>query len=513
MWTPPGQSPSRISRRAFLGQSGLLLGGLGLFAGWEQSGAAQAPPPKAVKPIDALPWDSLRKEISGGVLRPGEAGYAAAAAPWNPRYADLLPGGIARCRTNQDVQAALFWAESQRLPLVVRSGGHSLAGYSNTRGLMLDVSAMRAVTHDPSTGQVWMEGGARVEDLKNALAPAGVAITHGRCKNLGMAGLILGGGLGMAMRRHGLTCDQLQETEMVTADGSIKICSREKNEDLFWACRGGGGGNFGVHTSFTLKTFLVADLTVFRQTWSQDLADVLPVLLSILPECDEDFGCQLSVKVRPGHVTSLEIVGQLVGGQDAFSRIFDPIHEVARPDGQSVQTLPYWDAQDLLAEKGQRELTQVRSRYVYTEFPVPAGDLVLASLGRWPGSAGHACWNVHLLGGAVDKVNRRSTAYVHRGATMLTSIELSWKSTESEQRVAANLAWLDEFHQAMEPYTSGESYQNFSDPSLGNYAQAYYAENLTYLMAIKRRLDPERTFEFTQAVPQTDDTQAGAFRY
>lgn len=503
---PTRQSLSgRVSRRTFLGKGGLLLAGLGLLAGRGASGAATAPP-KPVKPIDLLPWDRLRKDVSGGVLRPGESGYAAAAAPWNPRYAQLLPGGIARCRSSHDVQAALLWAQDNRLPLSVRSGGHSFAGYSNTRGLMLDLSLMRGVTYDPESGLVTLEGGARVEDVSAALAPANVAITQGLCPNLGLGGLILGGGLGMAMRRHGLTCDQLQQTDVVTCEGLLKTCSREQNEDLFWACRGGGGGNFGVNTSFTLKTFPVQDTVVFRMSWSKDLSDVLPTLLSLLPEASDGLGSQLTVSSSVGQPLRLELIGQLMGDQDELRNLLEPAIAIVPPDEQAVETLPYYDGQAWLGEKGARELCQVRSRYAYGELPPEASDTVLDRLSRWPGSGGSARWKATLLGGAVDKVSRRGSAYVHRGATLLTSTELSWRSTDPETRVEANLAWLDELHGALQPFTSAESYQNFSDPSERRYAEAYYSENLTYLTALKRRLDNEKMFVFEQSVPFDRET-------
>lgn len=190
-----------------------------------------------------------------------------------------------------------------------------------------------------------------------------------------------------------------------------------------------------------------------------------------------------------------------MGEAEELQHLLAPVYELSPPQAASVEKLPYWEAQDLLAETGARKLTQTRSRYIYSELPIEASDLALDRLGRWPGSGGSAVWKVHLVGGAVDKVSRRGTAYVHRGAKMLSSIELSWKSTDPEPRLAANLAWLDEFHLSMEPFTSSESYQNFSDPSQDNFAHAYYAENLTYLSSLKRRLDPDRSFDFAQAVP------------
>jgi hypothetical protein len=190
-----------------------------------------------------------------------------------------------------------------------------------------------------------------------------------------------------------------------------------------------------------------------------------------------------------------------MGSQDQLHQFLEPVFQVATPDLERIEQHPYWDGQQRLADAGEREIRQTRSRYVYSELPVEAADLVLESFARWPGSGGGASWKAYLVGGAVDKIGRRSTAYVHRGASMLTSLELSWKGTDPGQRISANLAWLDRLHKDLEPYTSAESYQGFSDPSLVDFPQAYYGENLTYLMSLKRRLDPERAFSYEQAVP------------
>ena len=475
-----------------------------LLGGVSSSGlarATQAPPPRPVKPIDALPWKELRESLSGSVLRPGEPGYAKAAAPWNGRFADRLPGGVARCRTAEEVQAALLWARTYRVPISVRAGGLSQAGYSNTRGLIIDVSLMSAAVVDPQTGLLTAQAGARHSDLFAAMRQAGVAITHGHSPHIGLAGLVLGGGVGLNMRRHGLACDQLLEAEMVDAGGLVKKASREQNADLFWALRGGGGGNFGICTRFKLQTFPVADLTVFRLVWKRELDDVLPTLLSVLPEAGPELGCQVTVSVSAGGALSLELLGQTSESPDDLLGMLEPAYQLAAPFAEDVQVLPYWQAQDLLVDSSGSQCFQERSRYLYAGFPIEGSDLVLKGLRAWPGTAGAARWRAQLTGGAVDKVNRRATAYVHRGATMLSSLQLSWKAKESEERIQANLAWLDELHQSLAPMTSEESYQNYADPSLQNFAQAYYGENLIYLSVLKRRLDPEGVFDFEQGVP------------
>jgi FAD/FMN-containing dehydrogenase len=154
------------------------------------------------------------------------------------RFAARLPAGIARCASPEDVRTCLHWARSNDVPLAIRSGGHSYAGFSTTSGLMIDVSLMNEVGGLDASGRVRLSGGARNANVYAALRPLGRAITHGRCKGVGVAGLVLGGGIGFSQRLRGLACDQLMETEIVIASGELLRCNAVENADLFWACRG-----------------------------------------------------------------------------------------------------------------------------------------------------------------------------------------------------------------------------------------------------------------------------------
>jgi len=186
-----------------------------------------------------LPWDALARRLSGRVVLPGERGFAEFALPNNLRYSAVRPAGIAMCKNAHDVSASILWARENGVPLVARSGGHSYAGYSTTDGLMIDLRAMNGVSLDESTGVATIGGGALNGDVYQYFGSRNLAITHGRCPSVGVAGLALGGGIGFNMREHGLTCDHMMATEIVLADGTIRRVSGD--DDLFWACRGAGG--------------------------------------------------------------------------------------------------------------------------------------------------------------------------------------------------------------------------------------------------------------------------------
>lgn len=486
-----------LDRRTLLKASGGMLAGLGLS---QLPGRGEAAPLERAATVAGDRWQHLAKLILGAVLLPGDPDYARIAPPWNLRYAARMPAAVVRCLSTEDVRTALLWAQSNGVPLVARSGGHSYAGYSTTTGLMIDVSQMNSVAYDGGTGIARLGGGARNATVYANLRTVGRSVTHGRCYGVGVAGLTLGGGIGFNQRMRGLTCDQLVETEIVTASGEVLRCNEWDNADLFWACRGGGGGNFGINTSFTFQTFPVDDLTVFRIVWTADLDTLLPTALDLLPATTERFGCKLTVRAK-GEALSLELLGQINGTPAELTNLLAPLCRVAPPSEETIHTLPYWDGQDLLSDEGAPEYAHERSRYVYRPIPADGARTILDHLHRWPGTSGSASWKAFLAGGAVAAQAPDATAFVHRAALMISSVDLVWTPDDSVGVVARNQAWLAGFHDAMESFTSAESYQNFIDDSQTDHLNAYYGANLKRLVEVKRRYDPDNVFHYPQGIP------------
>jgi FAD/FMN-containing dehydrogenase len=194
----------------------------------------------------------------------------------------VRPQGIASCLDPVDVRESVLWAREHDVPIAIRSGGHNYAGYSATEGLLIDLGQMQSVTVDDDTGVATVQVGARNTDDYESLQPHEAAISAGRCPTVGIGGLVLGGGIGFSSRKLGLTCDSLLETETVTADGQILTCNEKENEDLFWACRGGSGGNFGVNVSYTFQATPVEDVSIYDLQWNlEDGEQVLPALQEI----------------------------------------------------------------------------------------------------------------------------------------------------------------------------------------------------------------------------------------
>jgi FAD/FMN-containing dehydrogenase len=197
--------------------------------------------------------------LPGGLVLPGDSGYALASQSYNPRFDGHRPAAVARCTSVADVQRCVEVARDAGMPIAARSGGHSYAGYSTPdNGLVLDLRGMATVEVDGGTAVVG--AGARLMEVYAALAGAGRALPAGSCPTVGVAGLTLGGGIGVTARKYGLTCDKLTAVQIVTADGEQRTVD---GGDLLWALKGGGGGNFGVVTSFTFATEPAPDITVF----------------------------------------------------------------------------------------------------------------------------------------------------------------------------------------------------------------------------------------------------------
>ena len=226
------------------------------------SPTAQPSPTPYPSPTDA-DWSALASGLQGNLIRPDNAQYPVARQLFNPRFDTILPAAIAYCVSPADVQTCLAFVQRFGLPFTPRSGGHSYAGYSASTGLVLDITSMNTVTANATTGLATVGAGARLIDVYSALAQQGLALPAGTCPTVGIAGLTLGGGVGVLGRKFGLTCDNLLSAQVVLANGSILTCDASHNPDLFWALRGGGGGNFGVVTSFTFQAHPVSSLSLF----------------------------------------------------------------------------------------------------------------------------------------------------------------------------------------------------------------------------------------------------------
>jgi FAD/FMN-containing dehydrogenase len=429
----------------------------------------------------------------------------------NTRFADVHPGGVAVCASVHDVRTAVSWAHENGVPVAVRSGGHNYAGYCTGPGLVVNVGNMQAVSVDTANGTVTAQPGARNTTIYSGLQPYNVAISAGRCPTVAVGGLVLGGGIGFSSRKMGLTCDHLVSADVVTADGRVLRCSEREHSDLFWALRGGGGGNFGVCTSFTFTTNPVKDVTLYDITWDwRDAAAVFEAFQHVIRQAPDEFSARLGVGTAGNPKTggkeppTISALGQFFGPRHELVDLLAPALGAGRIHKQLIARRTFWQAKSHFFHTTPRIAFGVKSAYLARPLGGAGVDVLLRAVERWPGShnedgAGAAMF---ASGGAINRVPADATAFVHRSEFAVLATETEWTPRDSPRAVARGLAWLEELADGLRPHTTGAAYQNFIDRSQPDWQKAYYGGNFSRLTEIKRRYDRTNVFRFQQSIPR-----------
>ncbi|MFI9379994.1 FAD-binding protein [Kutzneria sp. NPDC052558] len=447
-------------------------------------------------------WTRLDKAVAGRVLRPGENGFGAVSMPFNRRFADTVPAGVVSVASVVDVQRAVVWARENGVGVAVRGGGHSYAGFSVGPGLVIDLGSLNTVSANASTGLVTAAGGASMSDVYAAIQPGEMAFALGNGASVGIGGLTLGGGVGATSRVHGITADALMATTLVTADGEVLRCSADENPDLFWACRGGGGGNFGVNVSFTFQAQPVSDCATYVLLWHiEDAEKVFSAVQETMRTAPDAFAARVGVSTT-GPDSVVSCIGQHMGSAAALKEILDPILAVAEPFRTLINDRTYWQAKDDLLHETAAGAFACRTSVLTEPLPGDGIDAMLSLVRRWPGGGNPDGGGAALFswGGAVNRVPAGDTAFPHRDAKFLLSMDTSWASNDSPAVVDANIGWLGELADTLAPYGNERSYLNFTDPDLKSWRTAYYGDNYARLAEIKRRIDPDGFFTFEQGI-------------
>lgn len=513
---PSSKGPSwRVSRRGLLRASGAAAAGMAAPAWLGRAAASQATAsPEAATPVPRLgdaAWNDLAKRLQGRLLRPGDDMYAPATVINATRYMKTLPAGIAVCQSPQDAATCVNWARETGAPFAVRSGGHNYAGFSTSDGLVIDVRGMQQVTVDRAAGTVVVTAGVNNAEIGAALTPYGVYFPGGRCPTVGVSGLTLGGGWGFSCRHLGLTCDSLLETELVTASGELVTASEQEHPDLFWAVRGGAGGNFGVHTSFKYRVVPTMDVTVLQLAWSGgETAALLDALLRLQSAGPRELGLRIGAGsqsrtplTKPAPI-DVSVIGLYWGSAAETEDLLAPVEQIQKPVTRTVNEVSFAVGREFLSDTTPIGTYQIKSAYIERTLPPQGIATMLDWIGKRPGYPARlpeAAVAIYGWGGKVKDVAPDATAFVHRKEDLLLGCLATWEPTDDPGLIAANLAWLDHFYAAMQPYCSGGSYQNFADRGLANWQQAYYGQNLARLETVKRAWDPNNLFHYPQSIP------------
>ena len=453
----------------------------------------------------------LARELRGTVVTPSRAAYQQDKLLVNSRFDGAHPMAIVYCRSSEDVERTVHWARKHAIRLVPRCGGHSYGGYSTTSaGVVVDVTRMNNV--HVSNGKASVGAGARLIDVYGALARHGLTIPAGSCPSVGIAGLTLGGGVGFAGRKLGLTSDNLAEVSLVDARGRLLACGPKEHADLFWACRGGGGGNFGIATSFRFRTHPAPDVAYYEIAWPWSAAgEVVRAWQEFAPHApDALFSTLFMATTAPKGAGSKPVVGsggQFFGTEAELKSLIAPLVATGTPIRVTVGTLSYLDA--VLHWAGCHPFNQChvvrrfrfkgKSDYVDAPLRKEAIATLLNGLeaNQADGSLGRGELILDSYGGAINRVPKAETAFVHRNSLFSIQYFSTWAG-----KGTGDLRWIRNLYAAMRPFVSGFAYQNYLDPDLGSWKHAYYGSNLRRLAHVKRAHDPHDFFHFPQSIPR-----------
>jgi FAD/FMN-containing dehydrogenase len=440
--------------------------------------------------------------FQGSVIRPGDDEYDEARAVYNAVH-DRRPALIVRAAGVGDVRSAIRLAGDHDLPLAVRGGGHSVAGFGTCDdGIVLDLSTLRQIEVDPERRRVRAAGGCTWGELNQAAHASGLATTGGVVSTTGIGGLTLGGGLGYLARRCGLACDNLVAAEIVTADGEVLTCTEDENEDLFWALRG-GGGNFGVVTSFEYRLHPVAEVrggpTVYRL--EDGVVRGFDDLVSAAPE---ELGLLLGLALAPPfpflpgewHLKPVAVVISCwTGPPGDADEVLRPLGELGAVLGQAVGPLPYPVINTLFDELLPKGLRHYWKSVFARDISQETVALHLDHAARVPTlESGTFFFPVD---GACHRVGADETAFPFRDARFGIGVFGTWHESADDQ---ANIAWVRDYSDALRPYSLGGGYVNFSPGDELARAPETYRGNYTRLAQVKRRYDPENLFRLNQNV-------------
>ncbi|WP_370949056.1 FAD-binding oxidoreductase [Amycolatopsis sp. cg5] len=457
-------------------------------------------------------WDRLRGKLKGPLYLPSDAGYDGVRTGFMTMFDDHFPAAVAKVACQEDVQACVEFAARHGIPIAARSGGHGYVGYSTPdQGLVVDLGPLNTIEVRPD-GRAVVGAGARLGDVYTAVAKAGRLLPAGSCATVGIGGLTLGGGIGVLGRKYGLTCDRVVSMRVVTPDGRLRTVSATSEPDLFWALRGGGGGNFGIVTSFTFDTAPARDLSVFALGFAPE---TLPSVLAawhdwVLSTPDELWA---SIGISGGVQPSFGLEGCFVGSASAAAPFLDDlIRRVGtQPISRSAENLSYFATMehyggcgDFTAPKCGPSWSGGKGQYARGAY-VGASRMISAPLSD-PGhfadvvTATPGMYTiVDTFGGAIA---RGDSAFPHRDAVSSAQFLLDvGPSTGDEATVRRQVGQVRDEIGKM---TGQTGYVNYLDPEMPQWAHAYYGRSLPRLRRVAGKYDPDGLFAFPQGLSTKD---------
>ena len=451
--------------------------------------------------------ERLRDSVQGLVIGPDENGYDEARSIWNGAI-DRRPAGIARCAGVADVAAAVRFARERELPLSVRAGGHGVGGHAVCDGgLVIDLSPLKGIRVDPARRSARAEAGVLWGELDRETQLLGLATVGGIVTHTGIAGLTLGGGIGWLMRKHGATVDNLLSADVVTADGQLVRASEDENADLFWGIRG-GGGNFGIVTSFEYRLHPVGPIVLAGPVFYalEDAPEVLRSYRELIAAAPDELTTIFELSVAPPapflpeevHGTQVVMVGACYAGSpDEGAEVVRPLKELGPPIADLLEPKPYTELQSMFDPM----VPHGWHRYWKSVELPPLTEQAIDALVEHapPVTSPKSYCIVFQLGGALSRVGEHQTAFSQRDAAHNVNINAVW--TEEDPDAERHIAWARGFFDALQPHAGGRVYVNFlGEEGRDRVRQAYGERNYLRLVELKRAYDPTNVFRMNQNI-------------
>ncbi|HSS33271.1 MAG TPA: FAD-binding oxidoreductase [Solirubrobacterales bacterium] len=444
--------------------------------------------------------------LQGGLIRPGDSNYEEARTIWNGAH-DPRPALIARCQDAADVAHAVGFARSEGLEIAVRGGGHSIPGFSGVEdGLVIDLSPMKGIDVDITGRTVRAEGGVTWGELDSATQAHGLATPGGLISTTGIAGLTLGGGIGWLMRKHGLACDNLRSAEVVTADGRTVTASASENPDLLWGLRG-GGGNFGVVTSFEFDLHPVGPTVCAGVVFydGERAAEILRFYREFAAGAPDELTSMVNLLIAPPapflpeewHGRKLAaLIGCYAGDVEEGTKAMAPLQELGDPVADLIGPMPFLEMQGMLDGLWpQGTQTYMKAGYLRE---LDDAAIEAAVSGHRSASASSEV-HVQHFGGAVARVGAGDSAFAERQAPFVLNV---LGVSHEEGNFESQVDWAQKAYAAFEPSLTGGAYINFlSAEGEERIRDAYGAENFARLQGLKDRYDPTNVFHRNQNIP------------
>jgi FAD/FMN-containing dehydrogenase len=448
--------------------------------------------------------DGLRERVRGEVITASDEAYDDARAVYNAMI-DRRPLAVVRCRDAGDVMAAVAFAAHNDVAVAIRGGGHSVPGFGTCDdGVVVDLSQMRGVRVDPNAMTARGEGGATWGDFNHATHAFGLATTGGIISTTGVGGLTLGGGIGYLCRGHGFSLDNLVSADVVTADGRLVVASERDHDDLFWAIRG-GGGNFGVVTSFEFALHPVDAIyggPMFFEL--DDAGDVLRWYREFIADAPREFGGFPAFQIAPPLPfipeerhgdTFLAFVACWAGPVDEGETLLRGLRDVAPVVAEHVGPMPYPAlnaAFDALVPPGLQHYWKANFVKELTD------DAIAAHLEHGPNvPVVNSTMHIYPIDGACHDVASDATAFGHRDASFATVIAGMWPDPADNE---ANIAWVRGYSDAIAPHSEEGGYINFMAADDQERVRANYGANYDRLAVVKRAYDPDNRFRVNQNI-------------